>query len=511
MRDIYQPIKDLLEYAKFTRIITEYEEVYSRNRILSLMREDNWEEPKDTIFNHLEDKQGAVDDGFVLEAVLKQLCDAAAQRTIIDGDSINERDNFTAELMDCIMPRPNEVIDVFRTFYRANPKEATDWYYEFSKNTDYIRRYRISKDLKWVRESEYGDMEITVNLSKPEKDPKAIAAAGKSSKKEYPACQLCADNTGYKGRLDHPGRANHRIIPVDICGEPWYLQYSPYVYYNEHCIVLSDNHRPMKIGAETFDRLLDFVEKFPHYFIGSNADLPIVGGSILSHDHFQGGRHVFPIEEADIEGVFEVDGFSGVKCAIVKWPMSVIRIVGYTPPAIVALANHILETWREYSDPEAGIFARTDDELHNTITPIARTRENLFEMDLVLRNNITSKEHPLGVFHPHEDLWHIKKENIGLIEVMGMAILPGRLKDEIRLLSECMVEGKDPGDIREIAKHADWAAAIKDKYDRIDESNINQILCDEIGDVFVRVLEDAGVFKKTPEGRKAFERFIAAL
>ncbi|MCR4842755.1 MAG: UDP-glucose--hexose-1-phosphate uridylyltransferase [Eubacterium sp.] len=511
MSDLYQPVKDLINYALQTRLITEDEVVYSRNRILQLFNEPGWEEPKDTIFNHLDSPREALDDGFILEQILKQLLDIAAERGLVGDNTVTERDLFDSKIMDCVMPRPGEIATAFRTFYRADAREATDWFYEFSQNTDYIRRYRVSKDLNWATPSEYGDIEISVNLSKPEKDPKAIAAARESASHAYPKCQLCIDNVGYGGRLDHPGRSNHRAISIDLCGEPWYFQYSPYVYYNEHCIVLSEEHRPMHVDATTFDRLLDFVSKFPHYFVGSNADLPIVGGSILSHDHFQGGRHTFPMEKAPIEVVFGIPGYEGVKVAVLHWPLSVIRLQSYHIPALVSLADHILEVWRSYTDEEAGIFCETDGVPHNTITPIARKAGDVYELDLALRCNVTSDEHPLGVFHPHEDKWHIKKENIGLIEVMGLAILPGRLASDMQKLSECLVKGVDVSTVPELEAHADWTREILAKYDHIGADNVNQIICDEVGNVFTSVLEDCGVFKCTDEGRMQMQRFLEKL
>ncbi len=508
---LYQGIEDLLHYAKYNAMITEDEMVYSRNQLLDLFHEDNWEDPGDTIFNHLEDPKQDIEDGFLLEAILNVLLDEANRRGLVGDNTVTERDLFDAKIMNCVMPRPGELREVFQTFYRYDPKEATDWFYNFSKNTDYIRRYRIKKDLRWETETPYGLMQISVNLSKPEKDPKAIAAAKQSTQKAYPQCQLCLDNVGYAGRLDHPGRANHRVMPIDLAGEPWYFQYSPYVYYNEHCIVFAKKHEPMEINAHTFDRLLDFVWKFPHYFIGSNADLPIVGGSILTHNHFQGGSHTFPMDQAPLEVRFTVPGYSGVQCGVVHWPLSVIRLQGYSVPPMVALAEHILETWKNYSDPEVGILAETNGERHNTITPIARKRGEVLELDLVLRNNRTTEEHPMGLFHPHADKHHIKKENIGLIEVMGLAVLPARLKGEIMKLSDALVYGKDCRQDAELEKHADWADEIRAKYKKITPENVNGILCDEIGNVFVGVLEDAGVFKCTQEGRMAFQRFLESM
>ena len=384
-------------------------------------------------------------------------------------------------------------------------------YYDFSQNTDYIRRYRIAKDMKWQTQTEYGTLDITVNLSKPEKDPKAIAAAGKAKPSGYPKCLLCKENVGYAGRLNHPARQNHRTVPFKICGADWFMQYSPYVYYNEHCIVFNGEHTPMKIDKSAFLKLLDFVKVFPHYFIGSNADLPIVGGSILSHEHFQGGNYEFAMAKAPVEQFFKVNGFDDVNCGIVKWPMSVIRLSGDNTDQIADLAEKILNKWRCYTDEQAFIFAQTDSIPHNTITPIARVRDNKFELDLVLRNNITTDEHPLGVYHPHAELHHIKKENIGLIEVMGLAVLPSRLKAEMKELCEYIVDGKDLRTSETLSKHADWVDEFKPKYDDINKDNVEKIVQDEIAEVFKKVLEHAGVYKRTPEGKAAFLRFIDSL
>lgn len=423
---------------------------------------------------------------------------------------MTERDLFDSRIMGALTPRPSEVITKFKDLYSVSPEEATDWYYDFSKNTDYIRTYRIEKDVKWLAESVYGDIDMTINLSKPEKDPKAIAAAKNAPQNSYPKCQLCPECEGYAGTLSYPGRSNHRIIPIKISGKDWYLQYSPYVYYNEHCIVLSKVHEPMKIDRSTFTKMIDFISLFPHYFIGSNADLPIVGGSILSHDHMQGGRYTFAMEKAPIEKKIVFDGFSDVDAGIVKWPMSVIRISAEDPERLVLLADRILSSWRAYTDKSAFVFANTDGVPHNTITPIARMRGGKYEFDLVLRNNITTEEHPLGVYHPHADKHNIKKENIGLIEVLGLAILPARLKKEMALLADAAVAGKNVRDVEEIKKHAEWFDSFKDKYTFTNE-NAEKILKDEIGKTFVGVLEDAGVFKCTKEGREAFMRFVLSV
>ena len=409
--------------------------------------------------------------------------------------------------MGRLTPRPAQVIREFQRLYQADPKAATDWFYRFSQDTDYIRRYRIARDVKWKAATPYGDMDITINLSKPEKDPKAIAAAKAAPQTSYPKCQLCRENEGYAGRLNHPARQNHRIVPITINQEDWFLQYSPYVYYNEHCIVLNGRHTPMKIDKATFRKLLDFIKQFPHYFVGSNADLPIVGGSILSHDHFQGGCYTFAMEKAPVERTITFRGFEDVEAGIVKWPMSVIRLRCKDDQRLVELADRILAAWRGYTDEAAFVFAETDGEPHNTITPIARMREGQFELDLVLRNNITTAEYPLGVYHPHQELHHIKKENIGLIEVMGLAVLPSRLKNKLNGVAQALVRGDDLRSDETLAKHADWAEELKTRYTFTAE-NAEEILRREVGAVFAQVLEHAGVFKCTPEGREAFLRFI---
>ena len=409
--------------------------------------------------------------------------------------------------MGRLTPRPSQVIQDFFRRYQASPKEATDWLYRFSQDTDYIRRYRIARDVKWQAATAYGDMDITINLSKPEKDPRAIAAAKAAPQSGYPKCLLCKENEGYAGRLNHPARQNHRVIPVTINGEDWFLQYSPYVYYNEHCIVFNGRHTPMKIEKATFRKLLDFVKQFPHYFVGSNADLPIVGGSILSHDHFQGGCYTFAMERAPIEQAVAFRDFPDVEAGIVKWPMSVIRLRCADDQRLVELADRILAAWRSYTDEAAFIFAETDGEMHNTITPIARMREGQFELDLVLRNNITTEEYPLGVYHPHQELHHIKKENIGLIEVMGLAVLPARLRDELHGVAQALACGDDLRQDEILRKHADWADELKTRY-TFTADNAEELLRREVGAVFAAVLEHAGVYKCTPEGREAFLRFI---
>ena len=425
-------------------------------------------------------------------------------------DDTTSRDLFDTELMGRLTPRPSQVIRAFRTRYEESPEAATDWYYQFSQDTDYILRYRIAKDVKWVAPTPYGDLDITINLSKPEKDPRAIAAAKTAPQGGYPKCQLCRENEGYAGRMNHPARQNHRIIPITIDGKDWFFQYSPYVYYNEHCIVFNGQHVPMKIDRSAFRKLLDFVKQFPHYFVGSNADLPIVGGSILSHDHFQGGRYTFAMEKAPVEKEVSFPGFEDVECGIVKWPMSVIRLRSADDDRLVDLAEKILTTWRGYTDEAAFIFAETDGEPHNTITPIARMRDGKFELDLVLRDNITTEEYPLGVYHPHQELHHIKKENIGLIEVMGLAVQPSRLKGELADLADAFVEGRDIRADETLEKHNHWAEELKTRY-TFTKENTMDILQKEVGVVFATVLEHAGVYKCTDEGRTAFLRFINSM
>ncbi len=496
---IQDDIRQLVAYGKRTGLVPCEDEIYTTNRLLELFELDELEEPS---------KEQTEDE---LEDILGRMLDYAYEKGIIKENGVVYRDLFDTKIMSMLMPRPSEVIKTFQTIYEESPRKATDFYYKFSCDSDYIRRYRIKRDMKWVAPTEYGDLDITINLSKPEKDPKAIAAAKSAKQSGYPKCLLCRENEGYAGRINHPARQNHRIIPVTIQGDTWGFQYSPYVYYNEHCIVFNGRHVPMKIDHDAFCKLFDFVKQFPHYFVGSNADLPIVGGSILSHDHFQGGHYEFAMAKAPVERRFVVKGFEDVETGIVKWPMAVIRLSSENTERIIALADVILEKWRGYTDEEAFIFAETDGEPHNTITPIARKRGENYELDLVLRNNITTEEHPLGVYHPHAKLHHIKKENIGLIEVMGLAVLPARLKEEMGALKEAMLAGADIRSDEVLNKHADWVDEFKGKYDRIDALNIDDILQKEIGLVFMQVLEDAGVYKRTPDGQRAFDRFISEL
>ena len=489
-------IDSLVSYAMNRGLAEPVDHQVLTNRLLDILRLDDYE---------LSDEPQSED----LEEILAGILDYAVAHGLCE-DNITARDIFDTRIMGAVTPMPREVVRTFREKYARSPETATDWYYRFSCDTDYIRRYRIAKDMRWKYPSQYGKMDITINLSKPEKDPKAIAAAKNAPQTAYPKCQLCRENEGYAGRMNHPARANHRIIPITVCGEDWCLQYSPYVYYNEHCIVFNSKHVPMKIDRSAFEKLLDFVKDFPHYFVGSNADLPIVGGSILSHEHFQGGHYQFAMEKAGLEKEVCFKGFEDVKAGIVKWPMSVIRLDGSDPQRLAELADKILTCWRGYSDESVGVVAFSDGEPHNTITPIARRRGELYELDLVLRCNITTPEHPLGVFHPHADKHHTKKENIGLIEVMGLAVLPSRLKQELTDLASAIVSGTDIAADEVLNKHAPWVEELKKQY-TFTEENALDIILKETGRVFTEVLEDAGVYKNTPEGRAAFLKFIGAV
>jgi len=488
-------VSKLATYALRTGLIEQCEYTWAVNTILDTLKLDSYTEP--------EQEWGEIS----LAPVLNELLDDAYARGVLTENSVVYRDLFDTELMGRLTPRPAQVTGKFQTLCKEDPQKATDWYYRFSQNTNYIRRDRIAKDMQWKAPTEYGELDITINLSKPEKDPKAIAAARNLPASAYPRCLLCKENEGYAGRVNHPGRQNHRVIPITINGSPWFLQYSPYVYYNEHCICFNSEHTPMKIDRACFGKLLDFVGQFPHYFVGSNADLPIVGGSILAHDHFQGGHYTFAMAKAPVEMPFSFPGYEDVEAGIVKWPMSVIRISAQNPDRLVELADRILTTWRGYTDEAAMILAETDGVPHNTITPIARKRGDKFELDLVLRNNLTTQEHPLGLYHPHAELHHIKKENIGLIEVMGLAVLPARLKEELAAVAECLATG---GDLRAnmlTEKHADWAEGFAKKY-TITQENAWPIVQKETGLVYAQVLEHAGVYKRTAEGRAAFLRFL---
>ena len=489
-----QAVKELVQYGLEKGLIQEEDQIYARNQILDVLNMDEYE---DLELSKTRD----------LEEILKDLLDYACEQGLIE-DSIVYRDLFDTRLMNCLMPRPSEVTKRFWKEYETSPENAANYFYQLSQDSDYIRRYRVCKDMKWITSTKYGDLDITINLSKPEKDPKAIAAAKLAKQSGYPKCLLCMDNVGYAGRTNHPARNNHRIIPITVNDSQWGFQYSPYVYYNEHCIVFNGQHVPMKIEKQTFIKLFDFVKLFPHYFLGSNADLPIVGGSILTHDHFQGGHYTFAMAKAPMEARFKIRGFEDVEAGIVKWPMSVLRLRAEDSGRLVELGAKVLDAWRGYTDEDAFIFAETDGEPHNTITPIARKSGGLFELDLVLRNNITTEEFPLGVYHPHQELHHIKKENIGLIEVMGLAVLPSRLKDELALLGEYIVEKKEIRSNEMLEKHADWVEEFLPKYELITSDNVNRILMEEVGLVFEKVLEDAGVYKCTPKGREAFARFL---
>ena len=495
---INKRIAQLINYGITRGLIEPEDQYWARNGILAVLGLDSYQEPEELLEYEAP-----------LEEILKDLLDDAEARGVIPG-GVTSRDLMDTRLMAFLTPRPSQVIEKFWDQYRISPQMATEWYYDFSRYTDYIRSYRVIKDMKWVAKTEYGNLDITINLSKPEKDPRAIAAAKLQKSVGYPKCLLCREAEGYVGRMDYPGRANHRIIPLKLNGENYFLQYSPYVYYNEHCIVLNEQHVPMKIDRATFQRLLDFVRQFPHYFLGSNADLPIVGGSILSHDHFQGGRYRFAMEKAPVERELVFPGFEDVQAGIVRWPMSVIRLRCADSGRIVQLADKILAAWRGYSDESVSIFAETEGEPHNTITPIARRRAKDFEMDLVLRNNLTTEEHPLGLFHPHAELHHIKKENIGLIEVMGLAVLPARLKDELAQLAQLLRDGGDLYADEATAKHAPWAEELKTRHDFTRE-DADAVLRQEVGRVFMQVLEDAGVFKRDEAGRAAFLRFAESV
>lgn len=498
MKDINSLIAQLVQYGKEKGLVAKEDEIYTINRLLEILHLDEY-------------KETVCEEEMKLEDILAQIMDWAYENGVMQENSVVYRDLFDTKLMGALVPAPSVVIKKFRELYKESPKKATDFYYDFSCNTDYIRRYRIAKDRKWKAETEYGTLDITINLSKPEKDPKAIAAAKNAKQSAYPKCLLCKENEGYAGRIDHPARQSHRIMPVEIDGKPWGFQYSPYVYYNEHCILFNKEHTPMKIDESAFRKLLDFIRQFPHYFIGSNADLPIVGGSILAHEHFQGGHYEFAMERAGIKKEITIPGFEQIEAGIVNWPMSVIRIRHTDAGLLVKAASHILESWRKYTDEDFFIYAQTDGEPHNTITPIARMRDGKYEFDLVLRNNITTKEHPLGVFHPHQELHHIKKENIGLIEVMGLAVLPARLKNEMKRLGEFIVSGKDISSDEELAKHADWVETFIGSYDSVTQENVEEILQKEIGEVFKKVLEHAGVYKNTKQGMEGFMRFISGL
>ena len=490
-------ISELVCYGLKYNLVHVDDKVYVINRLLELFQKTEF--------------QWVDTDIRQLNAILQDMNDYAVANGLIEEDTITNRDLFDTKIMGILTPAPSVVRNMFQQKYMESPKDATDFYYQFSQATNYIRKDRVAKDEKWVADSEYGPIDITINLSKPEKDPRDIAKAASQQKSNYPKCLLCEENEGYAGHISHPARQNHRLIPLQLADQSYYLQYSPYVYYNEHCIVFNAEHVPMKIDKNVFVKLLDFVKQFPHYTVGSNADLPIVGGSILSHDHFQGGHYTFAMAKAPMEEMVTIPGYEDVEAGIVKWPLSVLRIRSKDEKRLIDLASHVLEVWRGYTDEAAFVFAETDGEPHNTITPIARKKGDMYELDLTLRNNITTEEHPLGVYHPHAEYHHIKKENIGLIEVMGLAVLPARLKEEMELLASYLVEGKDPAENEVLEKHAAWAAEFAPKYENITKENVMDILHEEVGQVFVHVLEDAGVYKCTDEGRKAFRRFLDVL
>ena len=494
---IFIAIENLVLYGIKNNLIQKEDEIFIKNRIAEILKIEDLKDVK-------------VVEESNLENILKDILDYACEKGLIDNNII-ERDLFDTKVMGVLIDRPSNIRKNFFDKYKVSPKNATDFYYKLSQDSDYIRRYRIKKDIRWEVETEYGNLDISINLSKPEKDPRDIALLKNVKSSDYPKCVLCKENEGYMGRINHSARQNHRIIPIKINNSDWFFQYSPYVYYNEHCIIFSSNHIPMKIEKETFAKLLDFIKIFPHYFVGSNADLPITGGSILSHDHFQGGNYKFCMEKAPIEREFKINGFEDIKVGIVKWPMSVIRLSSEDTDKLLELADKILSSWRNYNDEECFIFSHTNDEMHNTITPIARKIRDKFELDLVLRNNITTEEHPLGVYHPHSELHNIKKENIGLIEVMGLAILPARLKTEMEILKQYILENKNIVENEQIIKHSNWVKSFINNYDKITKENIDNIIKQEIGNTFLAVLEHAGVFKRDEKGQKGFEKFINSL
>lgn len=509
-------IKELVQYGIDRNMVEKEDRIYTENRILEVMHADGTEqieEPVKTV-ESVKLKEEKSETALMIH-LLNQLTDYAAEHGMLTENTVLYRDLFDTKIMGCLTPMPSRVSAIFWKNYQESPKKATDYYYQLAKDSNYIRTNRVAKDIKWTVDSPYGEIDMTINLSKPEKDPKAIAAARFDQKVKYPACQLCRENEGYAGRLDHPARQNLRIIPMTICGHDWGLQYSPYVYYNEHCIVLNGEHVPMRICRETFEKLFGFVEQFPHYFLGSNADLPIVGGSILTHDHYQGGHYTFAMERADLEKTFTIPGYKDVQAGIVHWPLAVIRLNGADKQRVIDLADHILKQWRTYSDPEAEIYAETENQPHNTITPIARMREGNYELDLALRNNCVTEQYPLGLFHPHPEYHNIKKENIGLIEVMGLAILPARLKKEFEQIVPYLIHGNVDGVAADpqITHHSQWVNSWVGNYNLSgkSEDQVMEVIKKEAGNTFVKVLENAGVFKCDRKGREAFDRFIHKL
>lgn len=493
---IFEAIKALTQYGIKEGLIEKEDEIYTVNQICAALSIDSFEDCE-------------ISADYALSDILKSILDWAVEHSLCE-DSVVYRDLFDTKLMGLLTPKPSQVIKAFYENYDKSPKDATDYYYNLAKKSDYIREYRIKNDVKWITKTPYGDIDITINLSKPEKDPKAIAAALKMKQSAYPKCQLCKENEGYSGRVNHPARQNHRIIPIQLGESDFYLQYSPYVYYNEHCIVFNSEHIPMKIDRAAFEKLFAFVKFLPHYFVGSNADLPIVGGSILTHEHFQGGNYEFAMAKAPIETEFVFEGYEDITAGIVKWPMSVIRLACEDSDRLAELSEKILNKWKAYDDEEAFIYSFTDGEPHNTITPIARFRNGKYEIDLVLRNNITTEECPLGYYHPHPEYHHIKKENIGLIEVMGLAVLPSRLKTEIAMLKQALLNGEDIAQIEEIAKHKEWADMIKSKY-TLTQDNCEDILKEEIGIIFTAILEQCGVFERTQTGKEQFIKFMQSV
>ena len=493
-------IDKLVSYAIKKNLIEMEDATYCTNRVLALLQCDDYSPTGETFT-----------ENDTIAEILDSLLKYASSKNLVDYESIVSKDIFDTEIMGIFTDRPSNITKKFYSLYEQSPELATQYFYKLSNDNNYIRKDRIDKNIKWTTPSEYGNIEITINMSKPEKDPKAIALAGKQKSVAYPKCQLCMQNVGYKGRVNHPARANHRVIPVEICGQPWGFQYSPYVYYNEHCILLNQAHTPMKIDRSAFEKLLDFVEKFPHYIIGSNADLPIVGGSILSHEHFQGGNHEFAMMSAPSEKDYSIKGFEDVTVSRVKWPMSVVRLTSSNKDSLLNLADKILNSWRNYSDEDVFIFAETDGVPHNTITPIACFKDDKYILNLVLRNNITTELYPLGVYHPHQELHHIKKENIGLIEVMGLAVLPARLYHELKLLSKVMANNEDVSQYEELQKHADWSKEVLSKHPELNSTNAYDILLQETGLVFTKVLEHAGVFKRDLQVLSAYDKFIQSI
>lgn len=503
MQSTTELINRLVSYAINENLIKVEDRIYAQNQLYSLFKMDGPE---------TEEILEITDDSVsTFEEIIEGLLDKANEKGLLEDNTVTYRDLFDSKIMNIFIDRPSNINKKFQKKYKKSPQEATDYFYKLSCDSNYIKRYRIKKDLKWVTKTEFGPLDITINLSKPEKDPKAIAAAKNQKQSGYPKCLLCVENEGYAGRVNHPARANHRIIPITLNGEDWCMQYSPYVYYNEHCIVFNSKHTPMTINPTTFRKLFDYVSLFPHYIIGSNADLPIVGGSILTHEHFQGGRYVFPLNRAPVLKSYKIKGYKDVDVGIVKWPMSVLRLTGKNEKSILHLADHILDAWRNYSDKDAFVFCNTNGTQHNTITPIASRSGSKYVLDLVLRNNITTEEHPLGVYHPHANLHHIKKENIGLIEVMGLAVLPSRLKGEMEILKDCILNKKDIASDERVASHSEWVKEFLPKYKEINANNIDSILQEEIGQVFLQVLKDAGVYKQTPEGIASFAKFVDTL